>query len=101
MRSHDHSQDHDEHIEENGHVSEPSKFLQCSDLAKNHADDYEDDDANHIAKVKLGYNRKRQSIRDRDQRDSQDELYRLQDVDRDTCGLTVTGGYYQRVASRT
>ena len=90
MGSHNHSQDHNEHVEENGHVSEPSKLLQRSDLAENHADDYEDDDANDVTKVELRYNRKSQSVRDRDQGDGQDELYGLQNIDRDTRSLAVT-----------
>jgi hypothetical protein len=54
VRGHNHCEDHDEDVHEYSDIGQPSEFLQCSDLAEEHAGDHEDDDANDVAELEFG-----------------------------------------------
>lgn len=90
MRSNNHGKNHDENVHEDRDISEPSKFLQCSDLTKKHACDDKDDNTDDVTELELGNDRKSQSVRDRDQGNGQNQLDRLEDVDWNASGLAVT-----------
>ena len=61
-----HGDDHDENVHEDSGIGKPAKLLQCSDLAKHHTNDDENDYTNDVAEFEFGYDRKSQSIRDGD-----------------------------------
>lgn len=74
MSSDNHSEDHDENVDEDSQVGQPTKLLQCSNLAKDHTNNDQDDDADNVAELELGRDGQRETVGNGDQGDRQDEL---------------------------